>query len=123
VGSRARRHPAGILDGQASEAAACPSRDRGPGRRRGHRCGACDLRPLGTGGIVPSPRPRLAPAPGVGQALHADLSALDVRRIGTTLLLVGLVGITLSALYWFASGGRRWHPRTHIDHDPSRPAS
>jgi hypothetical protein len=77
----------------------------------------------GSVAIVPSPRPRLSPQPGMGQTLHAHLSALDARRIGTTLLLVGLVGITLSALYWFASGRRRWHPRTHIDHDPTRPAS
>jgi hypothetical protein len=76
----------------------------------------------GSVAMVPSPRRRLSPPPDISQALHAHLSALDVRRIGATLLLVGLVGIGLSALYWFAWGGRRLHPRTHNDHDPTRRA-
>jgi hypothetical protein len=76
----------------------------------------------GSVAIVASPRPRLSPPPGMGQAPHADPSGLDVRRIGATLLLVGLVGIALSAAYWFAWGGRRLHARTHIDHDPTRRA-
>jgi uncharacterized membrane protein len=75
----------------------------------------------GSVAMVPSSRPRLSPPPDMGQTLHAHLSALDVRRIGATLLLVGLVGIALSALYWFAWGGRRFHTR-HIDHDPTRRA-
>jgi hypothetical protein len=76
----------------------------------------------GSVAMVPSPRSRLSPPPDMGQALHAHLSGLDVRRIGATLLLVGLVGIALSAAYWFAWGGRRLHPPTHVDHDPTRRA-
>jgi hypothetical protein len=75
----------------------------------------------GSVAMVPSPRPRLSPPPGNGP-LDAHLSDLDVRRIGATLLLVGLVGIALSAVYWFAWGGRRLRPRTHVDHDPARRA-
>jgi hypothetical protein len=75
----------------------------------------------GSVAMAPSPRPRLSPPPGNGP-LHAHLSGLDVRRIGATLLLVGLVGIALSALYWFGWGGRRLHPRTQIDNDPTRRA-
>jgi hypothetical protein len=72
----------------------------------------------GSVAMVPSPRPRLSPPPGNGP-LHAHLS-VDVRRIGATLLLVGLVGIALSAVYWFAWGDRRLNRRTHINHDPTR---
>lgn len=72
--------------------------------------------------MVASPRPRLSPPPDIGQTLHAHLTAVDVGRIRATLLLVGLVGVVLSAVYWFASGGRRVHPRTRIDHDPTRRA-
>jgi hypothetical protein len=68
--------------------------------------------------MVPSPRPRFSPPPDMSQALHARLSALDARRIGSILLLLSLVAIALSAVYWFASSRRLRH-RNRIDHDPT----
>ena len=59
------------------------------------------------------PRPRLSPPPDMSQ--HAPLSGVDFRRIGSILLLLSLVAIALTGLYWFAWG--RLHHRTRIDHD------
>jgi hypothetical protein len=66
----------------------------------------------GSVAIVLSPHPRLSPPPD----MHGHLAGVDVHRIGSILLLLSLVAIAFSAVYWFAWG--RVQHRAGNDHDP-----
>jgi hypothetical protein len=68
----------------------------------------------------PQVLPRTIVAPAVG-------SGVDFHRVGLILLIVAIVGITLSLLFLFWSSqtgpGHRPRRRAHIDHSPSGPGS
>jgi hypothetical protein len=67
--------------------------------------------------------PRVAHPPAAARALgaQANVSGLDIHRIGVALLLVGLIGVILSVVFWlFWTGPGRWSRwRTDLDHGPS----
>jgi hypothetical protein len=63
------------------------------------------------------------PVPVTPQDLHADVSGVDARTVGTVLLVVGLAGIVLLTLFWLWLRPGRWSSRhTYIDERPTGPA-
>lgn len=54
-------------------------------------------------------------------AVTADLEGVDINVVGVILMIVGLVGLLLSLLYWSSWGGPGyWRRRAYVDEAPAR---
>lgn len=53
-------------------------------------------------------------------AVNADVSGVNIHTVGWILLIVGIVGIVLSMIFWSSWGGPGYwtHRRTSIDRPP-----
>jgi hypothetical protein len=54
-------------------------------------------------------------------AVTADAEGIDVNTVGVILMIVGILGLVLSLLFWSSWGG--FHRRaTYVEGGPARPA-
>ena len=55
-------------------------------------------------------------------AVNAEVSGLDISTIGWILLVIGIIGVVLSMIYWSSWGGPgywgRRRPTTYVDEGP-----
>ncbi|MFN0156152.1 MAG: hypothetical protein ACKVUT_17400 [Gaiella sp.] len=52
-------------------------------------------------------------------AVNAEVSGLEVQTIGVILLIVGIVGLLLSLVFWSSWGGFTTERRVErVEHDP-----
>jgi Domain of unknown function (DUF6458) len=51
-------------------------------------------------------------------AVKKDLSGLDIQVVGVILMIVGLVGILLDALWWHSWRGGGYRRATYVEGDP-----
>ena len=51
----------------------------------------------------------------------ADAEGLNVNNIGVILMIVGLLGLVISMIFWSSWGGFRRHA-TYVEGGPARPA-
>jgi uncharacterized protein DUF6458 len=57
-------------------------------------------------------------------AVSASVSGVDVQAVGWILLIVGLIGLVLSMIFWSSWGGPAYwssRRRTYVDHGPPPP--
>ena len=55
-------------------------------------------------------------------AVTADVSGLDINVVGWILMIVGIIGLVLSALFWSSWGGPAyWSSRRRTYVDEGRP--
>ena len=58
-------------------------------------------------------------------AVNATVSGLNIHTVGWILLIVGIVGIVLSMIFWSSWGGTGYATRrrtTYVDEGPGGPA-
>ena len=56
-------------------------------------------------------------------AVTADVSGLDINTIGVILLVVGIIGLVLSMIFWSSWGGPAYFSsrrRTYVEDAPPR---
>ena len=54
-------------------------------------------------------------------AVTADAEGVDVNTVGVILLIVGILGLVLSLIFWSSWGGFR-RRATYVESGPARPA-
>ncbi len=55
-------------------------------------------------------------------AVSAEVSGMDVQTVGWIVLVVGVLGVFLSMLFWSSWGGPGWgNRRTYVEEGPPTP--
>jgi Domain of unknown function (DUF6458) len=55
-------------------------------------------------------------------AVTADAEGVDVNTVGVILLIVGILGLVLSLIFWSSWGGFR-RRATYVEGEPARPTA